>query len=143
MRGKTRKVELLRHVKLFGLCTDKELADIASLGDEMTLKQGDVLTKEGTPGAECFVVISGEAEATVRGEPIARLGAGEVIGEMALLDTAPRTATVTALTEMELFVLEPRSFSDLLDRHPSVAKRMLASLARRMRAMTDAPDYQH
>lgn len=143
MRGKTRKVELLRNVKLFGLCTDKELADIAGLGDEISLKQGDVLTKEGTPGSECFVVISGEAEATVRGQAIARLGAGEVIGEMALLDTAPRTATVTALTEMELFVLDPRSFSDLLDRHPAVAKRMLASLARRMRAISDAPDYRH
>lgn len=143
MRSKSRKVEILRNVPLFGLCTQKELADIAGLVDEITVKEGDVLTKEGTPGRECFVVLSGEAEATVRGRAIATLGAGECIGEMALLDTAPRAATVTAVTEMELFVLEPRSFGDLLDRHPSVSKRLLAAMARRLRAAGDAPGYQH
>ena len=60
---------------------------------------------------------------------------------MALLDIAPRAATVTATTDMELFVLEPRSFGDLLDRHPSVAKRLLAVMARRLRAASNGPGY--
>lgn len=143
MRSKSRKIEILRNVQLFSLCTTKELGDIAGLGDEVAMKEGDLLTKEGTPGRECFVVISGEADVTLRGKKVARVGPGDVIGEMALLDTAPRAATVTAATDMELFALEPRSFSDLLDRHPSVAKRMLASLARRLREISDAPGYLH
>jgi CRP-like cAMP-binding protein len=143
VRSKSRKVEILRNVPLFGLCTQKELADIAGLVDEVTAKEGDVLTKEGTPGRECFIVLSGEAKATARGRAIGTLGPGECIGEMALLDTAPRAATVTAVTDMELFVLEPRSFGDLLDRHPSVSKRLLASMARRLRAAGDAPGYRH
>lgn len=141
MRGKSRKVEVLRGVPLFGLCTDKELKDIAGLGDEVAVKAGDVLTQEGKPGSECFVVISGKATATVGGREIGVIGPGECVGEMALLDTAPRTATVTATTDMEVFVLEPRSFGDLLDRHPSVAKRMLAAMARRLRAVSHAPGY--
>ena len=141
MRGKSRKVEVLRGVALFGLCTEKELKDIAGLGDDLTVKEGEVLTAEGTPGQECFVVISGKARATVGGREIGLVGPGDCVGEMALLDTAPRTATVTATTDMEVFVLEPRSFGDLLDRHPSVAKRLLAVMARRLRAASNAPGY--
>ena len=141
MRGKSRKVEVLRGVPLFGLCTEKELKDIAGLGDEISVKEGEVLTQEGKPGRECYVVISGEAKATVGGRQIGVVWPGECVGEMALLDTAPRTATVTATTDMEVFVLEPRSFGDLLDRHPSVAKRLLASMARRLRAASNAPGY--
>lgn len=86
-------------------------------------------------------MINGKAAATVGGREIGVIGPGECVGEMALLDTAPRTATVTATTDMEVFVLEPRSLGDLLDRHPSVAKRMLAAMARRLRAVSNAPGY--
>ena len=141
--SKSRKVELLRNVPLFGLCTQKELSDIAALGDEVTFAAGETLVKEGTPGRECFVVISGEARATLRGRKLGDLGPGEVIGEMALLDVAPRMATVTATTDMAVLALEPRSFSELLDRHPSVSKRLLAAMARRLREQSKAPAYQH
>lgn len=143
MRTKSRKVEILREVALFSLCTDKELADVAGLVDELSVEPGTVLVKEGTPGRECFVVVSGEAEVSVRGSAIATVGPGLCVGEMALLDTAPRTATVTATTAMELLALEPRAFADLLDRHPSVAKKLLATLARRLRAASGGPDYTH
>jgi CRP-like cAMP-binding protein len=141
VRTKSRKVEILREVALFRLCTPKELADIAGLVDELSVEQGAVLTKEGTPGQECFVIVNGTAEVSVRGRAVATLGPGECVGEMALLDTASRTATVTAATDMELLAIEPRAFSDLLDRHPSVAKRLLAVLARRFRSVSDAPEY--
>lgn len=141
LRARNRKAELLGNIPLFGLCTAKELADIAALGDEVRFAAGETLVTEGTPGQECFVVISGEAEATLRGTRLGAIGPGEAIGEMALLDVSPRAATVTATTGMEAFVLEPRSFSELLDRHPSVGKRLLASMARRLRAASDAPTY--
>lgn len=141
-RDTSQKAAHIKAVPLFALCTDKELADIAVLTDELTVDPGAVLTKEGEPGRECFVVISGNGQATLRGEVIGEIGPGEVIGEMALLDVSPRSATVTAVGEMELLVLDPRGFSDLLDRHPSVGKRMLASMARRLRAVEGAPTYQ-
>jgi CRP-like cAMP-binding protein len=142
-RKQSQKIQLIKQVPLFGACTDKELADIAALADEITVPAGTALTKEGSVGRECFVVIEGKGEATLRGEVIGAIGPGEVIGEMALLDTSPRAATVTAVTDMSLFVLDPRGFSDLLDRHPSVGKRLLAGMARRLRQVENAPTYQH
>lgn len=136
---RTSKVELLRSVPLFRLCTDKEFGDIAKLADEGSFAAGDVLTTEGTPGHECFIISSGRATVTLRGERLGELGPGNAVGEMALLDRSPRSATVTALTDMEVFVLEPRSFGDLIERHPSVAKLMLAELARRLREVEHSP----
>jgi CRP/FNR family transcriptional regulator, cyclic AMP receptor protein len=137
------KTEVIKNVSLFGLCSEKELADIAALTDELSVPAGSVLTKEGEPGRECFIVVSGTGQATLRDDVIGEIGPGEVIGEMALLDVSPRSATVTAKTDMELLVLDPRSFSDLLDRHPSVGKRMLATMARRLREVENAPTYKH
>ena len=142
-RNKSQKIASIKAVPLFGLCTDKELADIAALTDELMVTAGSVLTKEGQPGLECFIVVSGRGRATLRDEVIGEISPGEVIGEMALLDVSPRSATVTAIDDMELLVLDPRNFSDLLDRHPSVGKRMLVSMARRLRAVENAPTYQH
>ena len=136
---RTEKIEVLRAVKLFRLCKDKELSDIASLADEATIEAGSVLTTEGTPGRECFIIASGRASVTLREESLGEVGPGDAVGEMSLLDSSPRSATVTALTEMKVFVLEPRSFGELLERHPSVSKLMLAELARRLRAVEHAP----
>lgn len=140
MSGKRKdKLKLLRSVKLFRLCKDKELGDIASLADEAKIAAGQVLTTEGTPGRECFIIASGRAAVTLRGESLGEVGPGDAVGEMALLDISPRSATVTAITDMEVFVLELRSFGELLERHPSVAKLMLAELARRLREVEHAP----
>ena len=135
------KIELLRGVSLFRLCTDKELKDIASLADESKLSAGHVLIKEGAVGEEAFVIIDGTAEVTLRGEKLGKLGPGDAVGEMALLDVSPRSATVTALTDMKVFVLEPRSFGELLNRHPSVGRLMMTALARRLRELEEAPTY--
>ena len=140
-KDRDRKVAALRRVALFRLCSDKELADIAGLADEASIKAGQVLTAEGKPGQECFVIADGSAEVTIRGEKIAIVGEGDAVGEMALLDTSPRSATVTALTDMQVFVLEPVAFGELLLRHPKVAKGMLVELARRLREQEHAPRY--
>lgn len=133
------KVAVLRGVSLFSACSDKELAEIASLADEVELPEGRVLCREGRPGAECFVVVSGEARATLRGEELGVLGPGAIIGEMALLDGGPRSATVTAITPMEVLVLEPRSFSGLLARHGTVTRKLLGTLAGRVREVQGGP----
>jgi CRP-like cAMP-binding protein len=120
-------------VPLFSACTDRDLRRIAGLVDEMDVRDRTVLIRQGEPGRECFVIAEGEAKATVRGSGSASLGPGDVVGEMSLLDQAPRAATVTAWTDMHLLVLTPRNFSALIEEFPPVARRIMAALARRVR----------
>ena len=127
-------MELLRGVSLFSACSKRELSRIASLADQIDVPKGKVLTREGEPGSEFFVVIEGQATVIVgkRGR-IAPLGPGASFGEMSLLDQGPRTATVEAQTDMQLLVLDARSFSSLLADVPSVARKVLAAMAGRLR----------
>lgn len=135
MRRKTAdpKVARLRGVSLFSACNDKELGKIASLTDEIVFDEGQVLTREGRPGSQCFVVAEGEARVSVDDEEVAVVGPGEIIGEMSLLDAGPRSATVTAITPMRVLVLAHREFMGLLTEHPSVRRKILRTLSGRVR----------
>jgi CRP-like cAMP-binding protein len=132
--SKDAKLELLSSVPLFSTCSKRDLGRIAALADEIDVPEGRVLTRQGEPGWECFVIVEGRAKATMRGSGTASLGPGEVVGEMALLDQGPRSATVTASTDMHLLVLTSRSFSALINQVPLVARRIMAGLAGRVRA---------
>jgi CRP/FNR family transcriptional regulator, cyclic AMP receptor protein len=133
-KSKDAKMELLRGVPLFSACSKRELSRIASLADEIEVQKGRVLTREGDPGQECFVVVDGRATVTVgdRGR-VGRLARGACFGEMSLLDSEPRSATVEAQTDMRLLVLDSRSFSALIGEVPSVARKVLAVMAGRLR----------
>ena len=133
------KVKLLKNVRLFSACNDKELGRIASLVDEINVEKGRVLTKEGEQGGEAFIIADGKASATLRKKKLATYGPGALFGEMSLLDHGPRAATITADTEMHLLVLDPRSFVSLLDEVPSVARKILRVLAERLREIEKAP----
>lgn len=132
-RGKDAKLRLLGGVPLFSACSKRDLSRIASLVDEVDVPKGGVLTKQGDPGRQCFVVASGRAKASLRGRRGVTLGPGSFIGEMSLLDQGPRSATVTAETDMHLLVLDSRSFSMLIDDVPLVARRVMKALAERLR----------
>jgi CRP-like cAMP-binding protein len=138
-KSKDAKVRLLGGVTLFSSCTKGELARIASLVDEIEAPKGKTLTREGEPGWEFFVIAEGRATARRRGRKVAEIGPGSFIGEMSLLDEGPRTATVTADTDMHLLVLSSRSFSSLMDEFPRVARRVLSGMAERVRASEQAP----
>lgn len=127
------RIELLRQVALFSSCSRKDLERIAALTTPVDVTEGEVLAREGKPGSELFVIGSGTALVTLRGRRLARLYPGEAFGEMALLDRAPRAATVTAETPMRLYVAGPREFSTLLLDVPAVGTNLLKSLARRLR----------
>jgi len=131
--SKDAKVELLGKVPLFSACSGRDLRRIAALADEIDVPEGKVLIRQGEPGSECFVIADGRAKATMRGSGSASLGPGDVVGEMSLLDQKPRSATVTASTDMHLLVLDSRSFSSLIDEVPLVARRIMAVLAGRIR----------
>jgi CRP-like cAMP-binding protein len=138
---KSSKIDLLKGVRLFAACNDKELGRIASLVDEIDVQPGRVLTEEGTPGGEFFVVADGKATATLRKKKLATLGPGAFFGEMSILDHGPRAATITAETPMHLLVLDPRGFVSLLDDVPSVARKIMRVLAERLREVEKAPSH--
>ncbi len=139
--SKGTKIKLLKGVRLFSACNDRELARIASLVDEVDVPEGHVLTKEGTPGGEFFVIADGVATATLRKKKLATLGPGSFFGEMSILDHGPRAATITADTPMHLLVLDPRSFVSLLDDVPSVSRKIMRILAERLREVEKAPSH--
>ena len=134
------KIERLRSVPGLAGTGDKELVRLIPYVDDAELPAGSVLMEEGKPGREAFVIIEGEAEVAVHGTVVARLGAGEVIGEMALLDHSPRSATVVATTPLKVLVLDPVGFRSIL-RTPSVATGLATGLAKRLRDLEGAPTY--
>jgi CRP/FNR family transcriptional regulator, cyclic AMP receptor protein len=127
------KVERLSQVQLFSACSKRDLSRIAVLVEEIEVPAGRVLLRQGDPGREAFVIADGRAKATIRGKRSVMLVPGECFGEMALLHTAPRSATVTAETDMRLLVLGSRQFSELIESVPHVGRRVMAALAERLR----------
>lgn len=128
-----KKIDLLGQVPLFSECSQRELKKIAALTDEVKVDEGTVLTNEGKPGREFFVIAEGKATATLRRKKLAELGPGSFFGEMALLDHQPRAATITAETPMRLYVVDPLSFASLIDDSPGVARKIMKEIARRLR----------
>jgi CRP/FNR family transcriptional regulator, cyclic AMP receptor protein len=138
-RGVPRRVtEMLRAVPLFSTCSTPELRAIAALGTQTHVRSGEALTTQGKPGSEFFLVIAGTASCTVDGDNVAELGPGEFFGELALLTGAPRAATVTAETELDVLVLSRREFRSLLRESHRVSMKMLERLAERIRVLEEA-----
>lgn len=130
--NKDRKIELLSGVPLFAACNKRHLSRISTLVDRIDVPQGKVLTRQGKPGSEAFIIVEGEAKAAMKGRRSVRLGPGELFGELALLDGGPRAATITAESDMVLLVVDNRGFSALLD-DPSVRRAVMAAMASRLR----------
>lgn len=128
------KVERLSQVQFFSSCSKRDLSRIAALTEEVDVPAGKVLMRQGDPGREAFVIADGGARATVRGKRSVKMGPGDCFGEMALIHVAPRSATVTAESDMRLFVLGSRQFSELMAEVPSVRRQVMAALAERLRA---------
>ena len=123
----------LAQVPLFSALSRKELALVARRAEDVKVDQGRVLVSEGSTGSEFFVIIDGKASVSKKGRKVATLGPGDAFGELALLDKAPRNATVTAETPLEVVVLGQREFGGLIDEVPGFARKLLAGMARRLR----------
>jgi CRP-like cAMP-binding protein len=128
-----RELEMLSRVPLFSACSQTELRQIARLGTELDVEAGRVLTDEGAPGREFFLVVEGKADCRVRGRSVAVFGPGDYFGELALLDGGRRTATVKATTPMRLTVLSVPEFAGLVRSSPTISTKLLSHLARRLR----------
>ncbi|MHB1139134.1 MAG: Crp/Fnr family transcriptional regulator [Microthrixaceae bacterium] len=123
---------------LFSACSKRDLQRLSRATDELPVAAGTDLTVEGSIGREAFVIISGTADVTKDGEVVAQLGPGDHFGELALLDGGLRTATVTAREDMLVLVLSKPAFNGVLDEIPTLAHKLLVSLARRLRATEDS-----
>ena len=132
MFGKHAKVELLRRVPLFAECSKRELATIAQVADEIHFPAGRTLIKEGRPGGEFFVIAEGTVDVRRNGRKLPQRGDSHSYGEMALLSGKPRNATVTTTSPVSALVITGRAFRQLLVDVPSLAPKLLASLAARL-----------
>lgn len=131
---KNAKVELLKGVPLFARCSKQELAEIATIADEIDLPEGKLLTKEGGRGREFFVLLEGEADVRRKNRKVKTLGPGDFLGEIALVTKTPRTATVTTTTPVRALVVSEQNFRRLLNRAPQVQIKVLEALAERVAA---------
>ena len=130
--GGDAKINLLKRVPLFSGCSKDELRQLASVADELDLRDGSTLTREGQSGREFFVLIEGTVEVTQDGEKVAELAGGDWLGEIALLTNAARTATVTAISPVRVLVVTDRAFRQVLETTPSIAVKMLERLGERL-----------
>jgi CRP-like cAMP-binding protein len=130
--GKDAKVELLKRVPLFSRLDKKGLQEVAHIADEIDLPAGKEMATEGDRGREFFVLLSGEAEVTRRGEHINTMKEGDFFGEVALVTKMPRTATVTATSDVDVLVITERDFDTLLKRSPQVGRCVAEALAERV-----------
>jgi CRP-like cAMP-binding protein len=125
--------EWLSNVAFFDGFTTEELDRVVKLGDEVEVESGALLMDQGDPGLESFVIVDGEAGVYAGGEFIATAGPGSMVGEMALVDHRPRTASVFAETDMRLLRFDARHFRQLLDEMPKASERVMRMLHERMR----------
>ena len=127
----------LREVSFFEGFTDEELDRVAELVDEVEAERGAELTDQGRPGLECYIIQEGTANVFFGGEHIATLGPGSMLGEMALIDHRPRSATVTATSPMRLLAFDAQRFRRLLDEMPEALIRVMERLIERKKRNAD------
>ena len=127
----------LGDVAFFEGFTSEELTRVAELADEVEAEAGAELMDQGRPGQECYVILEGTAGVYFSGEHVATLEAGSMVGEMALVDHRPRSATVVAETPMRLLGFDTKAFRSLLDEMPKASQRVMSLLNARAQENRD------
>jgi CRP-like cAMP-binding protein len=125
-------IEHLTQVSLFSGCGRDELRKLSRRTTDIPIAEGHILVKEGDRGLEFFVIVSGRAKVSRKGETVGELGPGDFFGELSLLIDADRNATVTALTPMEAIVLSRREFEAALADAPRMTRKIMSGMARRL-----------
>ena len=120
-------VAKLRALDGLGACTDEQLAELAKHSEAISVPAGWAFILEGMPGDCCYVVLEGTVSVTRAGEEIRRVEAGALVGELALIDERPRSATCVAVTALELLQLDASEFNGWLQQRPEIRDRLLAA----------------
>jgi CRP-like cAMP-binding protein len=131
------RVAWLRRVPLFTALSTAQLEGLAPFLDEVETEAGHVLIDQDGFGQELLIIIEGKVELTRDGRHLSDLGPGDFVGEIALLDGGPSTATVTTSEPTTVLSVSKRAFDTVLDRIPGLPHELLRSLAARLRAATE------
>jgi len=131
MLRRDHKAELLARVPLFSACSKGDLHKIAAIADELDLRRGKVLTRQGGVGREFFVILEGSVDVVRDDERISTLGVGDFFGEMGLVSQKPRTATVTTTTPVRALIVTETNFRRLLRENPTISMKVLEAVAER------------
>jgi CRP-like cAMP-binding protein len=129
------KSKLLSQVPLFAHLDRRSLDQLATMVDEVDVRPGTVLMTEGRSGSEFFIILEGTVDVAKGGQHLQTLAAGDFLGEIALIDHGPRTATATATSACRLLVLAHRELDTMLDDNPAVRAAVLKALADRVRSL--------
>ena len=133
-RKPSERADMLSKFQFFDGFSSEDLQRVVELSDEVVVPAGNVLVDQGDPGTHCYVILEGIASVYVRGEHVASLGAGSMVGEMALVDHRPRTATVVGDTDLDLLRFDSVAFAKLLEEMPKASERVMTLLRTRMAA---------
>ena len=136
-----KKSDMLRRVPLFSRMNGRSLEQVGRLSDEVDVPAGRELMREGEPGREFYLILDGTVRVDRAGQTINSLGPGDFLGEIALLDGGPRSATATSESAVRLLALGQREFHSLVDEFPDVRTAVLEALAHRVRHLE--PDRPH
>lgn len=131
--GKSGVSSSLAGIDFFEGFSDKELERVAALAEEVDAEAGAVLMEQGKVGQECFVVLEGTAAVYVGDARVATVEPGSTVGEMALIDQHPRSATVKAISSMKLLSFDNKKFRQLLDEMPKASQRIMADMNEKLR----------
>jgi CRP/FNR family transcriptional regulator/CRP/FNR family cyclic AMP-dependent transcriptional regulator len=130
----------LADIPLFAHLSGRQRTKVARLGVGQQFPPGAHIISAGTPGIAAYILLDGRCEvSTGRGKPRREIGPGAIIGELALLDGAPRSATVVARTKVRALCLGRRGFLKLLRSEPAVALAIIAALGQRLRELESEP----
>ena len=127
-------VDVLGRVPLFADLSRREVEKIARLFKERRFSEGETVVREGSGGAAFFLIDSGEATVSVRGNDRGKLEAGDYFGEIALIDEGARSATVTATTALVCWGLTFWDFRPLVEANAAIGWKLLQSMAKKLRA---------
>jgi len=133
LRQRSQKIDLIKNVPLFSKLSKRHLNEIAKHADQLKMREGRVLAKQGSTGREFVFIVEGTAHVQKDGTIIRYLSAGDFFGEISLIDGKPRTATVIAETDGTLLLVNGRSFDHLLDTISGLQKKIMLSLCKYIR----------
>lgn len=129
-----RRDDRLHRLPGFRGCSERDIARVLTLADLVDVGARHVLVREGEQSKECYVIVAGQASVTRGDKLVQMLGPGDICGELAALDPAPRNATVTMVTDGTVLAMGQREFDTLLEDLPTLSRRVLVNLAHRVHA---------
>jgi CRP/FNR family transcriptional regulator, cyclic AMP receptor protein len=135
----TTNTEALRAIPLFSGMSDRSIEIIAEIVRDASFPAGASLVKEGEPGESFMIIREGTATVEQSGRMLRELGTGDFLGEIALIDGGPRTASVTALGPVNALVIDRAGFSRLMSEFPVIRFDLVSALTQRLRQRGEGP----